>query len=51
MSFPFIGRNAELQSHSKLFKKEVASLAVVQGRRRIGKSRLIEELVKKNIFY
>lgn len=51
MSLPFIGRHNELQSLSKLFKKEVASLVVVQGRRRIGKSRLIEEFAKKHIFY
>ncbi len=51
MSLPFIGRQAELQSLSKLLKKEVASLVVVQGRRRIGKSRLIEEFAKKHTFY
>jgi AAA+ ATPase superfamily predicted ATPase len=51
MPFPFIGRQSELQSLSKLFKKSAASLVVVQGRRRIGKSRLIEEFAKKHIFY
>ncbi|MBP9691702.1 MAG: AAA family ATPase [Alphaproteobacteria bacterium] len=51
MSLPFIGRQAELQSLSQLLKKEAASLVVVQGRRRIGKSRLIEEFAKKHTFY
>jgi predicted ATPase len=51
MPFPFIGRQSELQSLSKLFKKNAASLVVVQGRRRIGKSRLIEEFAKKHTFY
>mgnify|MGYP001134536893 CR=1 FL=1 len=51
MSLPFIGRHAELQALSKLFKKNSASLVVVQGRRRIGKSRLIEEFAKKHTFY
>ncbi len=51
MSLPFIGRQNELQALSKLFKKNVASLVVVQGRRRIGKSRLIQEFAKKHTFY
>ena len=51
MSLPFIGRQVELQALSKLFKKNVASLVVVQGRRRIGKSRLIQEFAKKHTFY
>ena len=51
MSLPFIGRQTELQALSKLFKKNVASLVVVQGRRRIGKSRLIQEFAKKHTFY
>lgn len=51
MTLPFIGRQAELQALSKLFKKNVASLVVIQGRRRIGKSRLVEEFAKKHTFY
>ncbi len=51
MVFPFIGRKRELKSLSKLLKKGAASLVVVQGRRRIGKSRLIEEFAKDHTFY
>jgi AAA+ ATPase superfamily predicted ATPase len=51
MSLPFIGRHQELQALSKLLKKNAASLVVVQGRRRIGKSRLIEEFGKNYPFY
>jgi hypothetical protein len=34
-----------------LLKKRSASLVVIQGRRRIGKSRLIEEFAKDHTFY
>jgi AAA+ ATPase superfamily predicted ATPase len=47
----FIGRQEELESLAKLLKKKSASLVVVQGRRRIGKSRLIEEFARKHTFY
>lgn len=47
----FIGRQPEVQALDKLFKKNSASLVVIQGRRRIGKSRLIEEFAKKYTFY
>ncbi|MEI6789790.1 MAG: ATP-binding protein [Myxococcaceae bacterium] len=39
----FIGRRKELQGLSELLKKKTASLVVVKGRRRIGKSRLLQE--------
>ncbi len=39
----FIGRNNELQQLLELSKKKSASFLVIKGRRRIGKSRLIEE--------
>lgn len=42
----FIGRKHELQVLSEQLKKRVASLIVLRGRRRIGKSRLIEEFSK-----
>ncbi|EKE08842.1 MAG: ATPase family protein [uncultured bacterium] len=42
----FIGRKRELQELSRFLKKRSASLIVVQGRRRIGKSRLIREFSK-----
>jgi AAA+ ATPase superfamily predicted ATPase len=47
MSKPvFIGRKAELERLNALYKKKTSSLVVVKGRRRIGKSRLIEEFAK-----
>lgn len=47
----FVGRKEELQDLSLLLKKKTASLVVVQGRRRIGKSRLIQEFAKGFRFY
>lgn len=44
---PFIGRSKELKSLNSLLLKSSASLIVVKGRRRIGKSRLIEEFGKQ----
>ncbi len=43
---PFIGREKELAELKELFTRKTASLVVVKGRRRIGKSRLIEEFAK-----
>ncbi len=48
---PFIGRVKELEDLELLFKKNSASLVVVQGRRRIGKSRLIQEFGKNHRYY
>lgn len=42
----FIGRKEELTLLFSLTKKKTSSLVVVKGRRRIGKSRLIEEFAK-----
>src|ERR1700722_1785333 len=39
----FVGREEELQELEALLKKKSASFVVVKGRRRIGKSRLLEE--------
>lgn len=47
---PFVGREQELKSLRDLTQKRLASLVVVQGRRRIGKSRLIEEFAKGTRF-
>lgn len=47
----FIGRKAELAQLADLLNKNTASLVVVKGRRRIGKSRLIQEFAKKMTFY
>lgn len=41
----FIGRKKELESLELLLKKKSASVVVIRGRRRVGKSRLIKEFV------
>lgn len=46
----FIGRRAELQSLKDLLKRKTSSLVVIKGRRRIGKTRLIEEFSKGEPF-
>jgi AAA+ ATPase superfamily predicted ATPase len=43
----FVGRKKELEELNALLNKKAASLVVVKGRRRIGKSRLLEEFGKK----
>lgn len=43
----FIGRDQELETLRRFKSKRTASLIVIRGRRRIGKSRLIEELAKE----
>lgn len=50
-SLPFVGRKEEMQDLRLLLQKKTSSLVVVQGRRRIGKSRLIEEFAKEYRFY
>ena len=47
----FIGRKEELKMLDWLLGKKTASFVVVKGRRRIGKSRLIEEFASKYKFY
>lgn len=47
----FVGRKYELGLLNGLLSKKVASLAVIKGRRRIGKSRLVEEFAKGKKFY
>lgn len=47
---PFVGRREELKDLKDLLLKRSASLVVVRGRRRIGKSRLIEEFAKGKQF-
>ncbi|MGD0665028.1 MAG: ATP-binding protein [Rhabdochlamydiaceae bacterium] len=46
----FIGREEEMCKLELLLKKKSASLAVIHGRRRIGKSRLAEEFGSKHRF-
>lgn len=41
----FVGRKKEMESLELILKKNSASLVVIRGRRRIGKSRLIKEFV------
>lgn len=48
---PFVGRQHELKLLTDLTSKKVASLVVIKGRRRIGKSRLIEEFARGKKFY
>jgi uncharacterized protein len=47
----FIGREIELQHLNDLLMKKTASLVVIKGRRRIGKSRLVEEFARGKLFY
>ena len=51
MLHPFIGRKRELHLLNDLTKKKSASLVVIRGRRRIGKSRLAQEFAKKTSHY
>ena len=46
MSSNFYGRNKEITRLRSLLKKNTASLVVIKGRRRIGKSRLADEFGK-----
>ncbi len=46
----FIGREQELDALGMFLQKKSASLVVIKGRRRIGKSRLVEEFAKRNHF-
>jgi uncharacterized protein len=47
----FFGRKDELKKLNMLLKKKTASLVIVRGRRRIGKSTLIQELGKRFDFF
>ena len=47
----FVGRNEALDKLKRLLRKKSASLAVIRGRRRIGKSRLVEEFARDLPFY
>ena len=43
----FIGREAELERLESLYSRNLARIAVLKGRRRVGKSRLVREFVKR----
>lgn len=47
----FIGRHQELETLNRFLKKGSASLLVIRGRRRVGKSRLVEEFATSHKFY
>ena len=47
MQRSFVGRKRKLQMLRELFKKKSASLVVIRGRRRIGKSPLVQEFAQK----
>ena len=49
-NLPFIGRKQELRDLELLLTRKTAALVVIKGRRRIGKSRLIEEFAKGKNF-
>ncbi len=42
-TIPFVGRKKELEALNSLLRTKIASLVVIKGRRRIGKSRLVKE--------
>ncbi len=46
----FVGRKAEFAILKRFLRKKTASMIVIRGRRRIGKSRLIEEFAKDLTF-
>lgn len=50
-NFPFVGRETEIKSLQQLTGKKTASLVVITGRRRVGKSRLAEEFAREYKFY
>lgn len=47
----FVGRKEELAQLNLFLKKKTASLIVIKGRRRIGKSRLVEKFAEHKTFY
>lgn len=46
----FVGRKKELEDLKLLLSRRLAALVVIKGRRRVGKSRLIEEFAKSKHF-
>jgi len=47
----FVGRQNEIDQLNALLGKKQASLVVVKGRRRVGKSRLVQEFAQQKRFY
>ena len=50
-NIPFVGRKHELNILKHLYNNKLAKLVVIKGRRRIGKSRLVQEFAKDKTFY
>ena len=48
---PFVGRKAHKEKLNRLLKKKTANLVVIRGRRRIGKSRLVEDFAQGLPFF
>lgn len=46
MALQFVDRNGELEALGTLLKGKRASLVLLYGRRRVGKTRLIQEFMK-----
>ncbi|MBD3347093.1 MAG: ATP-binding protein, partial [Chitinivibrionales bacterium] len=51
MKLPFLNRNAELSRINRARAGQEAALMIVYGRRRCGKSRLINQLPEREILY
>ncbi len=49
MKYPFIGRETELEDLKSLYERSKPTLAVIKGRRRIGKSALVDHFAQKNL--
>src|SRR5438105_3078718 len=47
---PFVGRKQELQDLRNLSRLKMACIVTIQGRRRIGKSRLVQEFAQDRRF-
>lgn len=49
----FIGRKKELASFEDLYRRDESSLSILYGRRRVGKTRLVQEFIKgkRTIFF
>lgn len=48
---PFIGRSQEIKRLDQLLTKKTSSIVAICGRRRIGKSRLVEEFARHHPFF
>ncbi len=51
IEIPFVGRENELAELEALLNKPTASLVVIKGHRRVGKSRLVEKFAENRLFY